>query len=201
MKKQLIKLKKKIKEKIWRGGFTLIELLVVISIMSLISAIVTVPLMKAKRKAEDQRRVIELKTIQKAIELQKQDTGKYPVVAMGMMASDMANYHLYLDDPVWGLGGYLQKIPDPPAGNAYVYMNGDGFYAHTPLYITNPPHWICPRDDFYLLGTNFLLPGENSFTNFAGTFSIFFSPRSPYTVYYLIYGGNIIDPYTPGDPC
>ena len=59
-------------------GFTLIELLVVISIIALLSSIVLASLSSARSKARDSQRIQEIKQIQTALELYRQDNGRYP---------------------------------------------------------------------------------------------------------------------------
>ncbi|MBI2100970.1 MAG: type II secretion system protein, partial [Candidatus Vogelbacteria bacterium] len=60
------------------SGFTLIELLVVISIIALLSSIVFASFAEARMKARNARRIVELREIQKAIELYRADHGVYP---------------------------------------------------------------------------------------------------------------------------
>lgn len=59
-------------------GFTLIELLVVISIISLLSTIVITGVQELRRKARDTQRVLNLKEVQKALELYHNQYGEYP---------------------------------------------------------------------------------------------------------------------------
>ncbi len=66
-----------------RKGFTLIELLVVIAIIGGLSAIVLPNFMGARERARDTQRKSDLKQIQKALELYKQDQDpvEYPAAA------------------------------------------------------------------------------------------------------------------------
>jgi prepilin-type N-terminal cleavage/methylation domain-containing protein len=59
-------------------GFTLIELLVVISIIGMLASVVLVSLQGARSKAKDTKLILELKELQKAMELYKLDNGRYP---------------------------------------------------------------------------------------------------------------------------
>lgn len=67
------------------AGFTLIELLVVISIMGVISATVVPNVVGFTAKGRDARRKQDLKQIQLALEMYKQDKGiyRYPLPACG----------------------------------------------------------------------------------------------------------------------
>ncbi|MDP2586963.1 MAG: type II secretion system protein [Candidatus Komeilibacteria bacterium] len=58
-------------------GFTLIELLVVISIIGLLSTLAVVSLNNARAKARDARRLSDLKAIQTAIEIYRDDNNDY----------------------------------------------------------------------------------------------------------------------------
>lgn len=62
----------------WRG-FTLIELLVVISIIGLLSTLAVVSLNNARAKARDARRLSDLKAIQTALEIYRDDNNDYVV--------------------------------------------------------------------------------------------------------------------------
>jgi general secretion pathway protein G len=56
-----------------RNGFTLIELLIVISILGILAALVTVNFNQARQRARDVSRKNDLKQIQNALELYKND--------------------------------------------------------------------------------------------------------------------------------
>lgn len=61
-----------------KHGFTLIELLVVISIIGLLSSVVLAALSSARMKARDVRRMQDMKQIQTALEMYRNDEGHYP---------------------------------------------------------------------------------------------------------------------------
>ena len=56
-----------------KKGFTLIELLIVISILGILAGLVAVNFNQARRRARDVARKSDLKQIQKAMELYKDD--------------------------------------------------------------------------------------------------------------------------------
>lgn len=68
-------------------GFTLVELLVVIAIIGLLSTLAVVALNTARAKARDAKRVSDIKSIQKGLELYftTQATTTYPVAAAAIL--------------------------------------------------------------------------------------------------------------------
>jgi len=97
-----------------KGGFTLIELLVVISIIGLISSVVLSAVNSARLKAQDVRRVIDMREIEKALQMYYHDNGTYPASA------DTCN------DKDWplafktALAPYMSSIPIDPSNDLAV---------------------------------------------------------------------------------
>jgi general secretion pathway protein G len=105
-----------------QGGFTLIEVMVVIAIIGIMASLI-VPRIMSK---PDEARVIAAKqdigTIVQALKLYRLDIGRYPTSEQGLQA--------LLEKPSvepvpenWKPGGYLEKLPKDPWGNAYQYTN------------------------------------------------------------------------------
>jgi len=61
-----------------KKGFTLIELLVVIAIIGLLSTLAVVALGSARKKANDSKRLADVKQVQTALELYYTDNNSYP---------------------------------------------------------------------------------------------------------------------------
>lgn len=61
-----------------KRAFTLIELLVVVAIIGLLSSVVLSSLNAARSKANDTKRVSDLRQVQKALETYQTDNGSYP---------------------------------------------------------------------------------------------------------------------------
>jgi prepilin-type N-terminal cleavage/methylation domain-containing protein len=72
-------------------GFTVIELLVVISVISLLSSVIMVSLVKARAKGRDARRLEDVKVLSQAIQLYIGDTGT-PPPGNNEAANDYFNY-------------------------------------------------------------------------------------------------------------
>lgn len=100
-----------------RNAFTLIELLVVIAIIGSLSALLLPNFMGARERARDTQRKSDLKQVQKAFEMYKQDQSppSFPAV-------------LPVAGACWSSTGsctgniYMNKFPtEPSVGGAYYY--------------------------------------------------------------------------------
>lgn len=60
------------------AGFTLVEILIVVAVVGILSAVLYANFSDAREKARDAKRKTDLKTLQAAIELYKNDHGRYP---------------------------------------------------------------------------------------------------------------------------
>lgn len=111
-----------------KTGFTLIELLVVIAIISSLSALLVPNFMAARERARDAQRKSDLKQIQKALEMYKQDQNPPSYPATGFFTT--------YEDKCWYSGApptatcqsdaviYMNKIPkDPNIEDGYYFNN------------------------------------------------------------------------------
>jgi general secretion pathway protein G len=121
MKKMMnqIKLKSSVSKQL---GFTLIEVMVVIAIIGIMASLI-VPKIMSK---PDEARVIaakqDISTLVQALKLYRLDIGRYPTTQQGLQS--------LVEKPVvepvpqnWKTGGYLDRLPKDPWGNAYQYTN------------------------------------------------------------------------------
>jgi general secretion pathway protein G len=105
-----------------RAGFTLIEIMVVIVILGLLAALVVPKLIGRTEEAKKTQSRVQIRNIQQALELFKLDNGFFPTTDQGLVAlvrmPDAGrvpkNYRK---------GGYLDRVPKDPWGNAYVYVS------------------------------------------------------------------------------
>lgn len=104
-----------------RRGFTLIEIMIVIVILGLLAALVVPKLVGRTEEAKKTQARVQIKNLQQALELFKLDNGFYPSTDQGLEA--------LVRPPETGRapknyrkGGYLDRVPKDPWGNAYVYV-------------------------------------------------------------------------------
>jgi general secretion pathway protein G len=98
-----------------KKGFTLIELLVVIAIIGMLSALLVPNFMGARERARDAQRKSDLKQIQKALEMYRQDQTLYPTATSGRFGTCGSSFSS-------GSTVYMNKIPcDPLAPTPYYY--------------------------------------------------------------------------------
>jgi general secretion pathway protein G len=108
-------------------GFTLIELMVVILIIGLLATIVVQNLKGATDKAKRIKAQADISALKTALDRYYLDNGSYPTSDQGITAlvSAPANGKVPADYPP---GGYIEKIPNDPWGNPYVYQSdGDNY--------------------------------------------------------------------------
>ena len=114
-------------------AFTIVELLIVIGIIGLLSAIGFAALRQAQRNARSERRLNDLKTVAKALELYFNDHNSYPKTLGGAPSTytffdcyDVPRYDSYIP----GLAPkYISALPHDPLGKCT--GNHDYNYAFT----------------------------------------------------------------------
>lgn len=124
-------------------AFTLIELLLVIAIIGLTATIAIASVGGARAKGRDEKRVTDLKQIQKALELSFEPGSGYPVVAspivIGTGATDVlcskaAIVHFIGDQSLANCDVnkvYMGLVPSnpPPQGADYAYRSTNGIIS------------------------------------------------------------------------
>lgn len=103
-------------------GFTLIEIMVVILILGLLATIVVQSLRGATDKAKRTKASADIAELRTALDRYYLDNGSYPTGDQGLQSlvappssgKIPANYEE---------GGYIQRLPQDPWGNQYVYQS------------------------------------------------------------------------------
>jgi len=103
-------------------GFTLIEVMVVIVILGVLAALVVPRIISRPDEARAVAAKQDIATIGQALKLYRLDNQRYPTAEQGLAALT-AKPELAPVPPNWKPGGYLERLPKDPWGNAYVYVN------------------------------------------------------------------------------
>ncbi|HEQ78172.1 MAG TPA: prepilin-type N-terminal cleavage/methylation domain-containing protein, partial [Euryarchaeota archaeon] len=120
-----------------KKGFTLIELLVVISIIGLLSSVILASLNTARSKARDAQRISDLKQIQLALELYRDENGVYPDAKP--LASGYGK-EIYSSQASWKTsnlytalvgGGYIAELPVDPLNTGAATWEGGYTYTYS----------------------------------------------------------------------
>jgi general secretion pathway protein G len=103
-------------------GFTLIEIMVVVVIMGILAALVVPKLMGRTDDARIMAARQDISTLMQALKLYKLDNHRYPSTEQGLDA--LINKPTSGAEPKgWKTGGYIEKLPKDPWGNAYQYLS------------------------------------------------------------------------------
>lgn len=103
-------------------GFTLIEIMVVVVILGVLAALVVPKLMGRTDEARIVAAKQDIATIMQALKLYKLDNQRYPTTEQGLQAL-VARPTTGPAANGWKTGGYLDKLPKDPWGNAYQMLS------------------------------------------------------------------------------
>jgi len=103
-------------------GFTLIEIMVVVVIMGILAALVVPKLMGRTDDARITAAKQDIATLMQALKLYKLDNQRYPTTEQGLQAL-VAKPTSGPAANGWKTGGYIDKLPKDPWGNAYQYLS------------------------------------------------------------------------------
>lgn len=103
-------------------GFTLIELMVVLVILGVLAALIAPKLMDRPDEARRIAAKQDIATLVQALKLYRLDNMRYPTTEQGLQAL-VVKPSLAPLPPNWKAGGYLEKLPKDPWGNAYLYLS------------------------------------------------------------------------------
>ncbi len=105
-----------------RAGFTLLEVMIVVVILGILAALVVPKIISRP----DEARVIAAKqdiaSFLQALKLYRLDNLRYPTTEQGLQALSEKPMSAPLP-PNWKTGGYIERLPKDPWGNAYQYLN------------------------------------------------------------------------------
>jgi len=103
-------------------GFTLVEIMVVVVIIGILGALVVPKLLGRTGESRVTAAKVDIATMMQALKLYKLDNQRYPSTEQGLQA--------LITKPTsgpaangWKTGGYIEKLPKDPWGNAYQYLS------------------------------------------------------------------------------
>lgn len=103
-------------------GFTLVEIMVVVVIIGILGALVVPKLLGRTGESRVTAARVDISTLMSALKLYKLDNQRYPTTEQGLQA--------LIQKPTtgpaangWKEGGYVERLPKDPWGNAYQYLS------------------------------------------------------------------------------
>jgi general secretion pathway protein G len=114
------------------SGFTLIEVMVVVVILSILAAIVVPKIMDRPEQARMTKARSDIRALEAALNLYRLDNMIYPTTDQGLEA--LVSKPSDSPEPRnWKEGGYLDRLPTDPWGNAYMYLS-PGTHGNIDIY-------------------------------------------------------------------
>ena len=102
-------------------GFTLIEIMVVVIIIGILAAIVAPNVIGRVDDAQITKAKAEIANIENAMKFYRLDNFAYPSSEQGIDA--LVTKPADPNVKNWKAGGYLERVPNDPWGNPYLYLN------------------------------------------------------------------------------
>lgn len=126
-------------------GFTLLEIMVVIVILGMLAAMVVPNIMGNKEKADQQKAVSDIVSLENMLDMYKLDNSKYPTTEQGLESlvtkpSASPEPRNYRD------GGYIKRLPRDPWGNDYLMMS-PGEHGKVDVFTAGPDGQAGTEDD------------------------------------------------------
>ncbi len=103
-------------------GFTLIELMVVVLILGVLAAVIVPNVIGSADVAKAGAAKQDVASLMQALKLYRLDNGRYPSSDQGLPALTAKP----TTEPIptnYKTGGYIERLPKDPWGNAYIFAN------------------------------------------------------------------------------
>nr|WP_191603526.1 type II secretion system major pseudopilin GspG [Marinomonas algicola] len=112
-----------------KAAFTLLELMVVLVILGALIGLVAPNILSRSDDAKVSVAKTQIRNLMAALDLYKLDNGQYPSTAQGL-ESLVTKPSGFPEAKNWKSGGYMQKLPQDPWGNEFLYVSpgSDGAY-------------------------------------------------------------------------
>jgi general secretion pathway protein G len=125
-------------------GFTLLEIMVVIVILGVLASLTIPSLMGNKDRADQQKAVSDIITLENALDMYKLDNGRYPTTEQGLSA--LVNPPTVPPLPRnYRRDGYIRRLPQDPWGAPYI-LTSPGIHNNVDIY-SSGPDGIPSNDD------------------------------------------------------
>nr|WP_281434697.1 type II secretion system major pseudopilin GspG [Erwinia phyllosphaerae] len=99
-------------------GFTLLEVMIVVVILGVLASLMLPSLMGNKDKADRQKAISDIVTLENALEMYKLDNNVYPTTEQGLNA--LVKKPVIAPVPRnYRHDGYIRRLPKDPWGNPY----------------------------------------------------------------------------------
>ena len=102
-------------------GLTLIEIMVVVAILGLLAAMIVPNVIGQGEKAKVDIARANMSSIANALKMYKLDNNDYPTTEEGLEA--LVERPSSAEEGEYNPSGYLDKVPEDPWGNEYVYIS------------------------------------------------------------------------------
>jgi len=101
-------------------GFTLLEVMVVVVILGILAALVVPKIISRPDEARAIAAKQDIASLMQALKLYRLDNQRYPTTEQGLQALVTRPASAPTN---WKAGGYVERLPKDPWGNAYQYLN------------------------------------------------------------------------------
>lgn len=105
-----------------QAGFTLLEIMVVIVILGILASMVLPNLLGNKEKAERQKVVSDITTLESSMDMYKLDNSRYPTTDQGLEAL-VSKPDIDPQPRNYREDGYIKRLPNDPWGNPYLLLS------------------------------------------------------------------------------
>ncbi|MBA0204194.1 MULTISPECIES: type II secretion system major pseudopilin GspG [Pectobacterium] len=126
-------------------GFTLLEIMVVIVILGVLASLVVPNLMGNKEKADRQKAVSDIVSLESALDMYKLDNNRYPSTEQGLKAL-VTKPTVQPEPRNYPADGYIRRLPQDPWGSEYQLLN-PGQHGKLDIFSLGPDGMPGTEDD------------------------------------------------------
>lgn len=128
-----------------QGGFTLLEVMVVIVILGILASMVVPNLMGNKDKADQQKAVSDIVSLENALDMYRLDNSVYPSTEQGLEAL-VSKPSISPEPRNYRSDGYVKRLPQDPWRNNYLLLS-PGEHGKLDVFSAGPDGEAGTEDD------------------------------------------------------